>query len=452
MVTLAICTALGAWWSAGLPLAIGLAAVLVALVFRRPPLLCLGALFLASALGARSWAGLVPQSVAPVAGEVTLLTDPEPLLGGGVRAEARLGRERVQLVARSSSGSVLRNGLAGERSYIRGTGQPLEGRTAPHLRRRHVSRSVMVAEAQAPVPGSSATRVANELRRTLVRGAQSLDVDRRALFTGLVLGDDRAQTNADVDAFRRSGLSHLLAVSGSNIAFVLAVAAPVLTRLGLRPRLVGGVAVVVGFGLLTRWEPSVTRASAMAIVAMVGATVGRPSSSVRGLCLAVTALLLIDPLLVGSVGFLLSTGACAGIALFSERLQRWLPSPLAVTVAAQVGVTPVLLPVFGGVPIASLPANLLAGPAAGPVMIWGLVAGVPAGLVGEPWATVLHLPTRMLVGWIAGVARWSAALPLGEVRARHALALAALAGTGWLFRVRRQRRMPAAQMPGRVTG
>lgn len=450
MVVLAVCTALGAWWSARLPWPLGVAFVCAGLLMRRPFLLCLGGLLLAAALGARSWAGLVPQSVAPVAGQVTLLTDPEPLLGGGLRAEARLGDERVQLIARAASATPLRNALAGERTYVRGTGQPLHGRTVAHLRRRHISRSVVVADVAVPQPGTPSTRVANELRRTLVRGARSMPADRRALFTGLVLGDDRAQNRADVEAFRDSGLSHLLAVSGQNIAFVLALAAPVLTRLGLRSRLVGGVAVVLAFGLLTRWEPSVTRASAMAIVAMVGATVGRPASSVRGLCLAVTALLLIDPLLIGSVGFLLSAGACAGIALFSERLQQWLPSPLAVTLAAQIGVTPVLLPVFGGVPVASVPANLLAGPAAGPVMVWGLVAGVPAGLVGEPWATALHVPTRLLVAWIAGVARWSAALPVGELRAPHAAALTLLAGVGWGWGLRSRRRrghgQPAAQM------
>ena len=85
-----------------------------------------------------------------------------------------------------------------------------------------------------------------------------------------------------------------------------------------------------------------------------------------------TGLLIVDPVLVRSVGFLLSVGACCGIALWAAPLAARLPGPrivaepLAVTIAAQVGVAPVLIPVFGGLPVAAIPANLLAIPAAGP--------------------------------------------------------------------------------------
>ena len=114
------------------------------------------------------------------------------------------------------------------------------------------------------------------------------------------------------------------------------------------------------------------------------------------------------------MGFLLSVAACAGIAALAGPLHRRfrLPLPLAVTVAAQVGVAPVLLPVFGSLPLAALPANLLAVPAAGPLMMWGMAAGVPAGLAGGRAGAALHLPTRLLMAWVEGVAHWAARLPL----------------------------------------
>ena len=142
---------------------------------------------------------------------------------------------------------------------------------------------------------------------------------------------------------------------------------------------------------------------------------GRPSSRLRVLALAVTVLLLIDPLLVHSVGFLLSVGACVGIAVLARPLTDLLPgprgliTPLAVTMAAQVGVAPVLVPVFGGVPVASLPANLLAVPAAGPVMMWGLAAGLPAGVLGGTVAP--RAPRRRLCG-----SRGAGARPPGRRR------------------------------------
>src|SRR5206468_3695597 len=102
------------------------------------------------------------------------------------------------------------------------------------------------------------------------------------------------------------------------------------------------------FGVLTRWEPSVLRAEAMAALALVGTTLGRPVSGLRLLALAVTAVLLVDPLLVRSVGFLLSVAACTGIALLARPIARVVPGPrrlaaaVGVTVAAQLGVAPVL--------------------------------------------------------------------------------------------------------------
>ena len=124
-------------------------------------------------------------------------------------------------------------------------------------------------------------RVANGLRRTLERGAVSLPGQERALFTGFVLGDARGQSQATADDFRNAGLTHLLVVSGENVAFVLALAGPLLRLLGLRGRFVAGLLVLVAFGVLVRWEPSVLRAEAMAALALLASTMGRPASGLR---------------------------------------------------------------------------------------------------------------------------------------------------------------------------
>ena len=184
------------------------------------------------------------------------------------------------------------------------------------------------------------------------------------------------------------------------------------------------------------------RAEAMAALALVSSTLGRPVSGLRILALAATGLLLIDPLLVGSLGFLLSVGASAGILLLAKPLSTLLPGPrplaeaLGVTLAAQVGVAPVLVPVFDGIPVASLPANLLAVPVAGPLMMWGIAAGLPAGIVGGTLARLVHIPTEILVAWVAAVARWGAGLPLGRVRLPH-LALLAMVVVGAMAARRR---------------
>ncbi len=427
MVALAVSTAVGAVASRAFPLWVGAVLVVIAFGARRPAVLCVGAAVLASALGARSYAGLRPPVPAtPVHGRATLLTDPVDL-DGAVKVEARLGSRRMEAWARGAPASAVRPLLAGETVEVVGRLSPVPARSRAYLLRRHIAARLTITSAGNERPGGPLARLANDVRRTLLRGTSSFGDQQRALFAGFVLGDDRDQDPVSVDDFRAAGLSHLLAVSGQNVAFVLALAAPVLRLLGLRGRFLAGIAILVGFGVLTRWEPSVLRASAMAGVTLLATTLGRPASTLRVLALAATALLLVDPLLVGSVGFGLSCGACAGIAVIAGPLSTRMPLPLAVTLAAQVGVAPVLIPVFGGVPVASVPANLLAVPAAGPVMVWGLVAGLPAGLLGEPVAGVVHLPNRLLVSWTAGVARWAAALPLGQLGAVHLVALCALA-------------------------
>ncbi|MEX2292724.1 MAG: ComEC/Rec2 family competence protein [Acidimicrobiales bacterium] len=428
VVTMAVCAALGALRPSPLPLWLGIALVAGAFLVRRPEVLCLGTLVLVSVLAARSLTGLDGVVAEALAGEVTLLSDPLPTLGG-VRADVRSGSRRLELRAEGPTAVAMRDRLAGERIVIRGEVQPTPPDT-PWLTARHIAGRLRVYAVESWRPGGSFTRVANGLRRTLEVGAAPLTPVQRSLYTGLVIGDDRAQPAEMADDFQGAGLTHLLAVSGQNVAFALALAGPLLRRVRLWSRLALTLGVIGMFGLMTRFEPSVLRAAAMAGLATTLLVLGGPVSRVRVLALAITALLVVDPLLIRSVGFQLSTGATTAIIVLGPRLVDALPGPLmlrealSVTVAAQLGVAPVLLATFGPLPVASFPANLLAVPAAGPLMVWGLTGGLAAGVVGGRVAALLHVPSRVLLTWVGEVARQASALPLGTLQAGHLVALA----------------------------
>lgn len=426
-IVLALATALGAWRSAPVPVVPALLLVVGALVLRRPVVLIVGAALLASALGARATAGLASPPLSAFEGEVTLLGDPVAAFGG-VRVEVRVADRRVELRADGRAAGAVSDRLAGEHLVVRGTIGPLPEAVHDRLARRHVAARLEVEDVAGWRPGTPVHRLANGLRRTLAAGAETLGEDR-ALFLGMVVGDDRDQPVLVADDFRAAGLTHLLAVSGQNVAFVLVLAGPVLRRVGLRGRWVLTLALIGFFALVTRFEPSVLRASVMAAVACTATGLGRPTPRIRTLALAATAVLLLDPFLVRSLGFLLSVGAATGIVVLARPITtrlpgpRWLAELAGVTLAAQLGVAPVLLPVFGGLPLASLPANILAVPAAGPLMMWGLTGGMAAGALGPPFDRWLHVPTGWLVGWVAAVARWAAGLPLGDVGAAQVAAL-----------------------------
>lgn len=429
---LAAACAMGALWARPFPWVVVGAVLLGGLVARRPWLVVLGAALLTSALGSVAIAGARPVEAGSFDQVATLVTDPVTERGGQ-RAEIRASDgPRFEVHARGALGAQLGKRLAGERIAVQGRREPRPAH-ATWLMRRHVVGRVDAESIRFVDDGDLASRAANAFRRLLLRGASSLPEDERALFTGFVLGDDRAERPEVIDDFRASGLSHLLAVSGENVAFVLIAARPLLRRLELRGRFVVSVALLAFFAFATRLEPSVLRATAMALISVTASTTGRPISGLRTLSLAVAALLVIDPLLVGAVGFQLSVSASAGIIVCSSWIAERLPGPrplrelLAVTLAAQLGVAPVLLGVFTSMPVATFPANLLAVPAAGPVMVWGLTGGVVAGMVGGPIAAAIHVPTHLLLWWVKSVARVAATVPMGEMNAWH-VAFAAVGG------------------------
>jgi competence protein ComEC len=438
---------------AGVPLALAAAVLALGLATSRPGVICLGAALLAASLAQRSLARLeAPLDTGPVAAEVTLVADPVPDGRGGVGVDVRLDGRRLRAHARLAPGAALDDRLAGERVLLIGEVRP-PGPTESGLRYRHLAGRLDVEAVVGWRSGHGVTRVANGLRRTLARGARVLSDRHASLLAGLTLGDDRDQPADMTDAFRAAGLTHILAVSGQNVAFVMMLVAPVLSRLRFGPGLVVTLAVLAGFALVTRFEPSVLRATAMAAVAATGTALGRPASTLRVLSLGVSGILLVDPLLATSLGFQLSVAGAAGIVVGAARLEpvlpgpRWLAAPLSVTLAAQLAVAPLLVATFGAVPVASLPANLLALPAAGPVMVWGLTGGLVAGLAGSGAATVLHLPTRAMLVWIDGVATAAARWPLGQLQAGH-LALLVLAATATIAAHRRLRPWTEGDAPG----
>jgi competence protein ComEC len=354
------------------------------------------------------------------------------------------GSRTVLVTAAGDAAGRLRLLEAGDDVELSGWLQPLSGYDT-RLRWRHAVASFDAVELLAFEPaGSPLHRTANALRGRVLAGGRHLPETERALMAGFLLGDTRALPHEVDEQFRASGLTHLLAVSGANVAFVLALTRPVLRRLSLRAQLVAGLGLLVVFGTMTRWEPSVLRACTMAACSMTALYLGRPTAGLRVLALAVVALVLADPFLLHSIGFLLSCGASAGIAALAAPISArlpgpfWLREPLGVTLAAQIGVSPVLIPVFGSVPVAALPANLVAGPLAGPLTVLGVVTGLAGGAVESWWpglASVLQVPTGFLATVMLRVAAVFSRVPV-DVDGRAAWAIVACGALVAAVRVR----------------
>ena len=442
---LAAAVALGALAAAPGPRLVALGLALAALALRRPLLLCCAAALLASFVAAAATAAAsIDIEPGPLEGRIVLVSDPAQR-GGATRFVADTPAGRLEAWAWGRAGARLSGLSAGEAVDVAGR-VAAPGGDPDWLRHRGIRGRLTVTEVGGVHAGAAHHRIANTLRAVLVRGAASLSGDQQALFSGLVFGDDRDRSPATADDFRGAGLTHLLAVSGQNVAFVLLVVQPLVVRLGLWGRWLAILGVLGLFATVTRFEPSVLRATVMAAVAVTVWLAGREASGRRVLALAVVALLLWQPLLVHSLAFRLSVAASAGILFWAPRLAERIGGPrtlaraAAVTASAQLAVAPLIIPAFGGLPVAAIPANLLAAPAAAGVMMWGLVGGFLAGVTGGGAAAVLHLPTRLLLGWIEGVAAALTGLRLGYLTMAHV----ALLGGALAVVVGVRRRSPAA--------
>jgi competence protein ComEC len=294
-------------------------------------------------------------------------------------------------------------------------------------------------EARAP-PASAVLRASEAIRAAARRQAlASLPPERAGLLVGMALGDTSLLPRDLDGAFRVAGLSHLVAVSGANLAVVLGAGLWLAAVLGTaRPALVAvGIVLVACLVVLTRWEPSVLRAGVMAVLVLLGVATGRGPGGRRALSLAVLLLLLADPGLAGALGFQLSVAATAGVLwagpLATRALPRWVPdrarTAAGVTLGAQAAALPALALALGRLSPASLPANLLGLPLASGPMLLGVAAALTAPVA--PWlsAVACRLADPFLVGLVA-VARWAAGLPgaslslSGPLRAAPAAALA----------------------------
>ncbi|WP_395692748.1 ComEC/Rec2 family competence protein [Nocardioides sp.] len=246
----------------------------------------------------------------------------------------------------------------------------------------------------------------------------------RALVPALVDGDDAGVDQGLAADFRTTGLTHLLAVSGTNLTLVVGFLLLLARWAGVRGRwlhVVGAVGIV-GFVLLARTEPSVLRAAVMGTVGLFAmGTAGRRRGS-RALGVAVLALLLVQPGLAVSPGFALSVLATAGIVLLApawrDALARWLPrsvaEAVAVPAAAQLACTPVVAGLSGQVSLVAVVANLLAAPVVGPATVLGLAGGL-VGLVWGAAGRVLGTLAGWCVAWLVLVATRAADLPTAAV-------------------------------------
>ncbi len=379
------------------------------------------------------------------AGHATLVVTEPPRLGPfGARAavEVRAYRGdalREKALARLPAGAAPRQGtILDALVRVEAPRPPRDGfdeRT--WLRRRGVHVVVHVARWREVGRRGRLGGVADGIRgRVAASLAGAGKGVRGKLVVGIVLGDDQGVPQGLRDRFRAAGLYHVLAVSGQNIAFVAAGVLFLAWLLGI-PRWageVGALAAIGGYVLAVGASPSVVRAGIAGALASLAWLAGRPRDRVHFLLVAAAALLAWNPYALLDPGFQLSFSAVAAIFWLAPPLARrlevagWprlLREPVAIATACSVATAPVLWLQFQAVPLLSVPANALAGPAVAPLLGCALLAAALHPLVPSAAAALAWL-AGWCAAWIALVARVIGALPLAQVRSPPGAVVAAV--------------------------
>ncbi|MBW8060551.1 MAG: ComEC/Rec2 family competence protein, partial [Solirubrobacterales bacterium] len=318
-------------------------------------------------------------------------------------------------------------------------------------------------------------RIRERAEIALGRGTPAREAE---LARGFVLGQDDRIDPVTVEDFRRSGLSHLLAVSGQNVALLALLAMTVLAGLGmpLRTRLVWILGLIAVYVSLAGAEPSIQRAGVMGGLAVLATLAGRRASRLYALALAAAVTLAIEPRIAADVGWQLSFAAVLGILLLASPLreaiaarigvggwQRALAEGAAMTIAATLATAPLIAFHFGQLSTTTLLANLLALPAVAPAMWLGMLTAAAGQVPGFP-VEALNALNAPLLGYIAQVAAWcgrpdwaylevrlgGAGLAASYIAIAVAVVLALRLGRQRRLAALRSRRQPRRRTPPRL--
>lgn len=330
-------------------------------------------------------------------------------------------------VIRTRAGVVVMGGrgwnnvVPGQRVRTTGALRPPE----PGQQEAAILAASMAPGAAAPAGGGADAApagevMAKELRGMYVSAASFLAADPRGLLPGMVTGDTSALDEGLNTAMKTVGMTHLTAVSGANCSLVLGALLMAARSLRL-PRIGAGAVALAGLGMfvvLVGPDASVLRAALMGSIGMASLAGGRVGRGLSLLCLAVMGLLLIDPGLATSFGFVLSVLATLGIIVLGSRIMDWTPAivprwaaaAVAVPLSAQLLCGPVIVLLQPQFSTYSLLANVVAAPLVAPVTLLG-TAAVPL-VAWVPWlASVLIAVAGTFSAGVAGTARAAAGLP-----------------------------------------
>jgi len=256
----------------------------------------------------------------------------------------------------------------------------------------------------------------------------TLSAEKAALMSAMLTGAKGSLDENIENAFRASGLMHLLAVSGTHIAFLLFPVLWLFRALGFNRRAaaIASIPVIIVYCVITGFTASVLRASIMAVIVLIGKMLDRKTELINSIAIAALLILIINPFMLYDSGFQLSVGAAAGLGILYKRVFNCIPEkiPLFIrkavsgTIAAQAGILPVIVKYFSKLSVISVLSNLFVVPLTGAAMVFGFIVVILYSL-SHMLAVYAGFALQAVLHVILVIADTFASIPWAEIHAHH---------------------------------
>ncbi len=275
--------------------------------------------------------------------------------------------------------------------------------------------------------GNFAVRLGIKLQNRIVNVIEkSLPKQQAGLLNGILIGYRKGLSRQVQDAFSNAGLTHIMAVSGANISFILLPAAFLLKKLKVRKRAanIALIFLIMLFVLITGFEPSVLRAAVMACILLLAGILLREPDVYAAIAVSCIILLSVSPCMLFNVGFQLSYAATVSIVMLYKNVKelfrkypmpKWVSETLAATISAQLGVLPITVLYFNRLSLISVVSNLLAVPMLELITILGMIMAI-AGQFSLLLSRVFGYINSIFLSGVLFITKLSSEIPYASVR------------------------------------
>lgn len=238
--------------------------------------------------------------------------------------------------------------------------------------------------------------------------------NQAGILNGMLIGETNGISNEVIEDFKNSGITHLLAVSGSNIVLVIVISKFIFSKIfGKKYSWIFIISFIMFFVCISGASPSVVRAGLMAILEIFAGLLVKKSNSINNLFLSAFIILLINPFSIINIGFILSFAGTIGILLISDKISQRLKEHirfemllenLSVTLSAQIILFPIMAYYFNSISLTSLITNLLVLPISSVLTVTGLILFI-LSIIYFPLAKLISVPLGYLIDYIMIIAK-----------------------------------------------